>query len=181
MIYTTQLYIPHFSPCPLNYMSAQYYNIQTIGVAPYDYVEDENATHPDGPPLLHVMVEQYKKWRFDASNDDIHLSHGTHTSELRGKRGVGERMDIDCGPGVEVERREGGVKFEWDQMCKTQPLSSLPNTPYLPAFVFPSLPPHLPPHPFLYGSCPLSLSSTLPISISPSLFLSSLLLFILSS
>ena len=62
--------------------SAQYYNIHYIGVAPYDYVEDENATDPDEPPLLHVSVVQYAYWKFDASSHDIRLSDDTHTCEL---------------------------------------------------------------------------------------------------
>ena len=63
---------------------AQYYNIEEIAVAPYDYIKDGNTTHDTGPPLLHVMVVQYDKWKFDASNHDIYLSSSTHTSELVG-------------------------------------------------------------------------------------------------
>lgn len=87
-------------------------------MAPYDYIEDDNATHPDDPPLLHVTVVQYNKWRFDASNGDIRLSHGTHTSELLGRRGGGDPERVDIDSGVQVEGREGelkrGLKFEWD-------------------------------------------------------------------
>lgn len=63
-------------------MLAQYYNIEVIAVAPYDYISDGNATNPTAPPVLHATVVQHNKWNFDASNHNIHLSADTHESEL---------------------------------------------------------------------------------------------------
>ena len=82
IIYMTQLHILHLTNILSPYLSPQYYNITNIAVAPYDYFEDINATHPNDPPLLLVIVEQYNEWRFDASTHDIYLSPGTHTCEL---------------------------------------------------------------------------------------------------
>ena len=75
----------------LHFLFTQYYNIKAIAVAPYDYINDGNATHPTCPPLLHAVVVQYNKWNFDASNHNIYLSPGTHESELWEGRGRGWR------------------------------------------------------------------------------------------
>ena len=64
------------------HLSAQYYGIQTMAVAPYGYAENNIASNKADPPLLHVMVEQNDEWGFDASTHDVHLSLGLHTSEL---------------------------------------------------------------------------------------------------
>lgn len=67
---------------PIPCLSVQYYDIRSVAVAPYDYNNGGNATHPNNPPLLHAVVEQYDKWNFDASAHEIYLSSGTHKSEL---------------------------------------------------------------------------------------------------
>ena len=71
-------------------MSAQYYDVRAIAVAPYDYGNGGNTTHPNSPPLLHAVVEQYNKSNFDASAHDIYLSSSTHKCELWEGREEGE-------------------------------------------------------------------------------------------
>lgn len=75
MIYIHSLY----TSC----LSMQYYSIQTIAVAPYDYYEADNAIYPTCPPLLQVQLEQYNKSAFDAATKNISLSMNTHPGKCK--------------------------------------------------------------------------------------------------